>query len=220
MPYPDPDDPVNTKWLTVESIQAEVWNPSKNWIEAGSGSLGKIYCEVLKCSDLPNLDIDITGRNKTDPFVCLVYEDAIVHTDVLDDFLSPHWLPWTQRAFVLNIMDPNSQINIGVFDYDTADPKHDVVGRTVCNVTNFCPGTTYTVTYDLFAFMKEERRKRGTITLRIRIEWKDERVALLAGFSFSRKPHHVVVDKKSLFHTVHYTVTNEVSWLAFSRFFL
>ena len=86
-PDPDPERTDHTKWMNYFEIESEVVEPSREWIEAGSGKQGKLYVEVLSCDDLPNLDFSITGLDKTDPFVCLVYGDAIGHTDVLNDLL-------------------------------------------------------------------------------------------------------------------------------------
>jgi hypothetical protein len=210
-PGPDPQRPEETKWTSLDDIESEVVKPSREWIESGSGNLGKVYCEVLSCDNLPNLDFSITGGNKTDPFVCIVYEDSIVHTNVLDNFLAPRWMPWTQRAFVFNIMHPNSQMFIGVFDYDSTDPNHDIVGRATCNITNFHPGTVHTVQYNLHSVINLEKKVRGKITLRIRVEWESERNALLAGYAVTTEPHHVSVAKKQFFRTVAFTLTNEVS---------
>lgn len=133
--------------------------------------------EVLGCDHLPNLDISLTGRDKTDAFACLVFEDCIVNTDVINDTLSPRWMPWSQRAFILNIMHPSSQLMVGVFDHDSgiADPGHDPVGRAVVNLTNLRQGTEYTLTYVLYESYREERVARGSITLRIRVEIPNNR---------------------------------------------
>lgn len=71
-----------TKWFTEEELHDECWKDSTNWIKAGSGSLGKVYVEVLQCRDLPNVD---TGPgNKTDAFVSIVYGDCQVQTEVIN----------------------------------------------------------------------------------------------------------------------------------------
>eukprot|EP00980_Cylindrotheca_fusiformis_P014365 scaffold3827_cov179-Cylindrotheca_fusiformis.AAC.29 len=196
--------------MSSQEIESEVVQPSRGWIESGSGKLGKVYCEVIGCDNLPNLDFNLTGGNKTDPFVCLVYEDSIVHTDVLYNVLAPRWMPWTQRAFVFNIMHPNSQIFIGVFDFDATDPNHDVVGRATCNISNFHPGTIYTVQYNLHSTINFQKKIRGQITLRIRVEWESERAALLEGYNISTQPFHVAVVRRQFFRTVAYALTNEV----------
>jgi hypothetical protein len=84
-PFPDPSRlEVETKWLSDEEMEREAWKPSKHWVEAGSGSVGKYYVEVIGCDGLPNMDFSVTGRDKSDPFVCLVYEDCVVNTDVIN----------------------------------------------------------------------------------------------------------------------------------------
>jgi hypothetical protein len=66
-PFPDPDRPAEeTKWLTEMEIELEASKPSTKWIEAGSGSLGKYYVEIIGCDGLPNMDFSVTGRSKTD----------------------------------------------------------------------------------------------------------------------------------------------------------
>ncbi len=168
--------------------------------------------EVLWCDKLPNLDFSVTGRDKTDAFACLVFEDCVVNTDVINDCLSPRWLPWAQRAFVLNIRHPSSQIMVGVFDQDSglAHSRHDFVGRTVVNLTNLRPGTLHTRTYVLYDSPNEERAERGTITLRLRVELPNARKALLAGM-LPILHHDVSVAEREHFRVVHHTITHGVS---------
>lgn len=212
-PNPDPKRPDETMWMAEEEINNEMSKPSHNWMQIGAGDLGRVYCEVLCCDGLPNLDFSITGRNKTDPFVSLVFEDSIVYTDVIFDVLSPRWLPWTQRAFVFPIMHPASQLQIGVFDYDVGTVADDTVGRASVNITNFHPGSVYTVKYNLHS-VENDNTVRGSITLRIRVEWDNERAALLRGFGIDREPFKVALHKQQLFHTVHQTISSEVRILS------
>lgn len=66
-PFPDPDRYVDeTKWLTHNEIDREAYKSSTKWIEAGTGSVGKFYVEIIGCDGLPNMDFSITGRDKTD----------------------------------------------------------------------------------------------------------------------------------------------------------
>lgn len=66
-PFPDPNRPVErTKWLTENEIEHEALKPSAKWIEAGTGSVGKYYVEIIGCEGLPNMDFSVTGRDKTD----------------------------------------------------------------------------------------------------------------------------------------------------------
>ena len=137
--------------MTESQIDAEAFKPSTNWIEVGSGGLGKIYIELINCHGLPNMDTGVID-GKTDAFASLIFEDAIVNTDVINDTLSPRWLPWTQRAFIFNVLHPSSQIMLGVFDFDSQSPldSHDPIGRISIDVTNLRPCTDYTMTFDLY----------------------------------------------------------------------
>jgi hypothetical protein len=118
-PYPDPTRPEEeTKWMDQTAIDIETIRSSYEWVEAGNGTLGKMYVEVLKCDGLPNMDTKLPTTNEkgfTDAFCCLIYEDAIVNTDVIRDDLNPRWVPWSQRAFVFRMHHPSSQLLIGVF---------------------------------------------------------------------------------------------------------
>jgi hypothetical protein len=66
-PFPDPDRPIEeTKWMTERQIEHEAYKPSTQWIEAGTGSVGKYFVEIIGCDGLPNMDFSVTGRDKTD----------------------------------------------------------------------------------------------------------------------------------------------------------
>ena len=56
-PSPDPNRVDETTFLTPQRIRVEAHLPSHQWVEAGSGSLGKLYVEILSCHDLPNVDL-------------------------------------------------------------------------------------------------------------------------------------------------------------------
>ncbi len=181
----DPDRPEQaTKWMTEAELETESLKPSTKWIEAGSGELGKLFVEVLGCDGLPNMDAGTAGGGKTDAFACLVYEDSVMNTEVINDTLRPRWMPWTQRAFIFNVMHPSNDLMVGVLDYDSPAPMaaHDPIGRTEINITNMLPGTEYTVYYELFTSATVKKRKpKGSIKLRIRLELNNERKAVLAG---------------------------------------
>jgi len=107
--------------------------------------------EVIGCDNLPNMDKGGTFGNKTDCLVSVVYEDCFARTDVINDCLSPRWLPWSQRAFIFNMMHTSSQIFLGVFDYDSNPlSQHDMCGRVSVNITNFRPNTVYLLRYKLY----------------------------------------------------------------------
>ena len=130
--------------MSEQEIDAEAFKPSRKWLDIGSGNLGKVYVEILGADGLPNKDTDLGGGNKTDPFVCIVYEDAIAKTDIIDDCLSPRWMPWTQRAFIFRMMHTSSNLNIAVFDFDPGfSNDHDICGRVSIDLANLRNGTEY-----------------------------------------------------------------------------
>ena len=125
----------------------------------------------------------ILKSNKTDSFVAIVYEDTFAKTDVIDDCLSPRWMPYMQRAFTLRTMFPNSQLFLSVFDYDSGG-GHDLVGRVSVDLTNLRPGSEYLLQYNLYKSAKVGSRKpRGTLIIRLRIETDDERQNIIRNLS-------------------------------------
>ena len=208
-PYPDPDRSEKTKFLRPHDLNVETRLPSSKWTEAGSGSIGKLFVEILSCDDLPNLDSggEIIG-NFTDSFCTLVYEDTCAMTDVIDDELSPRWMPWTNRAFAFNVMHPASILYLGVFDFDVLG-THDPIGRVAVNVCNLQRDTIHTITYNLYPSSNvTERKAAGSITIRVRLEWFDPRAALLATLK-PRPNMHVNVSKERSFTVVRYTCYGE-----------
>jgi hypothetical protein len=183
-PTPDPLRPEQTTWMTKKEIEAETLKDSRNWVDAGTGSLGRVFVEILGCDDLPNMDTGGFAGNKTDTFVSLVYEDAFTRTDVIDDCLSPRWPPWCQRAFTFHILHSSSQLFLGVFDYDLGlNPAddHDAIGRVSVDLSNLRKNSTYVLKYPIFTTARMSHRKqKGSITIRLRLEISDERKMLLS----------------------------------------
>ena len=136
------------------------------------------HCVALKsvigCDDLPNLDRGFPNE-KSDCFITTIFEDTIVSSDVIMNCSSPRFLPWTRRAFHFNIKHAMSPLFIGVFDYDNRMQfNHDYIGRVVLNPSQFAANTAYNVTYELYdSHQMKKRSMRGTITLSIRVDWKD-----------------------------------------------
>jgi hypothetical protein len=207
-PYPNPEHEEETTFMSSDDIRVETRQASHKWVDAGSGTLGKLYCEVLACHDLPNVDLGEFMGNVTDPFACLVFEDSCAMTDVIDDELSPHWLPWTQRAFCFGMMHPASILYVGVFDYDLAT-SHEPLGRVAVNVSNLQRNTVHTLKYNLYRSSNvTDRTAVGSITIRIRIECHDEKAALLAALQ-PRPKIFVNVKKPKSFKVVRYTCYGE-----------
>jgi len=200
-PGPDPKHKEETSWLTKEQINDVSKELSYEWIDIGSGTLGKIFVEIIACDNLPNMDVGGVLGNKTDCFVSLVYEDCFAETDIIDDCLSPRWMPWSKRAFIFNTMHTSSQLFLAVFDSD-AHPmsSHDLIGRISIDLSNFMSGSTYNLHYNLFptAVCSPRENKFGTISLRLRIEMEDERALLLSNFALPQSVYVNVHSKKEL----------------------
>lgn len=218
-PGPDPSRPQEeTEWLSKDELVEECAKPSTNWVITGTGNngsllgptaaVGKVYLEILSCQNLPNMDLGEAVGNLTDCFVAIVYEDTFVDTTVINDELSPMWMPWTTRAFVLHMKHPLSTLYIGAFDYDIGHlNNHEGIGRVAVNLQAFSPGTSYTLDYNLYSSSNvTERNSFGTITIRLRMELEDERAYLLAGILQPPPRFHVNVTKEKSLAVVRYVV--------------
>jgi hypothetical protein len=151
-PGPNPQRSQTTEFLTESEMIDYANSPSKKWVEAGSGRLGRVYVEVIACEGLKNnKKIEKLVRKKTDPFICLIYEDCLVETDVIKNCNNPLFMPWTQRAFVFNTMSSLSSLYLGVFDYDYGPFQHKGLGRVTVDLRELKPRTTYTLKYNLYS---------------------------------------------------------------------
>jgi C2 domain len=205
--------------MTKAQIEQEYTNESTNWVDAGAGRLGRLFVEILGCDNLPNLDVGGFAGNKTDAFVSLVFEDAVVQTDVVDDTLSPRWLPWTKRAFIFHILHSSSQLFLGVFDYDAGfNPAddHDLIGRISVDLSNLRKDTVYTLKYTLYTTARMSTRKEtGSITIRVRLEIEDERKLLLSAIEPPPRMYVNVKTRKE-FRVVRYTCTGKYNMEKYS----
>ncbi|CAB9524093.1 expressed unknown protein [Seminavis robusta] len=193
------------EWMTKTQIQAEALKPSTKWVETGHGEAGTLYLEILGCDNLPGMDTGIV-EDSSDPFVGIVFEDTMVRTQVLFETCTPRWLPWSTRAFAFNIAHSSSMLFLGVFDYDENMPLqkdyHDPIGRTVINTINFESSVTYLLRYDLIDSSKLDT-PRGTITVRLRIEWADENEAVK--LALTAPPRMIInVETEKAWHVLHY----------------
>jgi hypothetical protein len=198
--------------MTKKDIEVETPKDSQNWIDVGTGKLGRLFVEILGCDGLPNLDSGGFAGNKTDTFVSLVYEDSTLQTDIIDDSLSPRWLPWTKRAFIFHIFHSSSQLFLGVFDYDESlNPAddHDLIGRISIDLTNLQKDTVYTLKYEIFDTARMTNREgRGFITARVRLEIDDDRKLLLSNLEPPPQMYVNVKNRKD-FRVIRYTCTGK-----------
>lgn len=218
-PEPDPKRKDETAWMSKAAIEEEGKRDSFNWVDSGSGRLGRLFLEILACDDLPNLDTGGFLGNKTDAFVSVVFEDSVVTTDIVDDCLSPRWMPWSKRAFIFHMYHSSSQIFLGVFDYDVSlNPAddHDLVGRVAVDLSNLRGDTVYILKYNIYTTAQVSARKRkGTITIRLRLEIDDERQLLLSSLE-PPAPIYVNSKRRKDFRVVRYTCTGKYDTESYS----
>eukprot|EP00979_Chaetoceros_neogracilis_P013069 scaffold3655_cov260-Chaetoceros_neogracile.AAC.1 len=167
----------DSQWLTSEEIDRVSLEESQLWTEVGEGDLGKLYVEVIRCDKLPDMDKgSLIPGDTTDAFVTCVFEDAVVTTDIVKDCTKPRFMPWTRRAFKFHISKSTSPLYVGVFDHDIGPSLHDPIGRIAIPLNKFVSGTIMNLTYDIFdSHQVGNRRKQGSITLRISVEWFSQR---------------------------------------------
>ena len=181
-----------------------------------------MYLEVLGCDNVENKDVGV--GNKTDVMICCVYGDVIVHTDVVFDCLSPRFMPWTQRAFLFHIKHPSDLINIGIFDFGASNSVDlsnligdERIGQISIGISTLKPSTEYILHYDVSRddSFSNKRKITGSISLRLRLEWVNERNALLSSLS-RPESYRINVKKKASFQITRWTVNKECDTEAYS----
>jgi hypothetical protein len=232
-PCPDPQG-TGDPYLSPTQLKEITLEPSRQWVETGSTcssssrsipdmnennckKLGRLFVEVLSCHNLPNVDYGNAVGNQTDAFVTLIYGDAMAQTPILDDELSPHWPPWTQRAFVFGMLHPSHTLYVAVFGYKRGVFSHVPIGRCEINpLTLQQPNTEYTLEYDLFpashVMNRDNKNKsndvRPRIRIRIRQDVEDPRAFLLAALQ-PPPPIYLNCFKKSSYYVAKYTTHGE-----------
>lgn len=210
-PAPDPENVPGTEWMTKTMIEEASKGHSTSWTMAGSGSIGKLYIEILGCNGLTN--VALAADKKSNPFVNIVFEDAIVNTEVIHDCFSPRWMPWSQRAFVINMMNLSSQVFVGVFDCKSNQViggiNHDPLGRAMINLSSLRPRAIHSLSYNLYDSDSINRQFRGKISIRLRLAIDDERKALIHEMS-PRDHYYVSTVRESDFRCATYSLTSDV----------
>ena len=89
---------------------------------------------------------------------------------------------------------------------------HDPVGRIRINVSMFRPNVEFTLKYNLFLgdLAADRVKPRGTVTVRLRIEWNNTRKALISGI-LPPQPTYVSVKKPIDFQVALYVTEGKVS---------
>ncbi len=225
------------QWLTKEEVDTIIYEPSTSWtVLNGEGDFGQLYIEIIQCKDLfyrhkENGQDESTGKN--DPFVTIVHEDAIVSTDALPNCNSPLFMPWSKRAFKFTMKHSYSPVFIGVFDYNDRKTglgglltnKHskrkrnyNEIGRCVISVQKLKPNVTYNMVYDLYQTTEVQKYKRvkvGSITIRIQVQWKDERKLFFDCMDPEPKQFTLNVPTKADIVNVNYTLHGNKDMMSF-----
>lgn len=125
----------------------------------------------------PKLD-KLSSTDAVCYFVCGSFAFA---TDVIDGFLSPVWPSKSRRACIFPIFYAYQKLYVGVFDDDGAGQHDDFAGRVVIDVSRLRPNSVYDIFLPLRLYQNTYvRQPRGVIHLRLRLQWDNERKALLS----------------------------------------
>ena len=212
-PCADPQGGGAAEYMNASDLHRTVLQPSRRWVQAGSGNLGRLYVEILSCHHLPNVDYGNAVGNVTDAFCAAIFGDAMAETDVIDDELSPHWPPWAQRAFCFSILHPSQVLYLAVFGYKRGALFHHApIGRVEVNLTNFrAHNTVYNLHYNLSQSSHvTDRTTRGSIRIRLVLQWNHERTALLAALTTPLPPEvYVNVRRRKSLPVARYTCRGE-----------
>lgn len=132
----------------------------------------------------PKLD-KLTNTDAVCYFVCGPFAFA---TDVIDGFLSPVWPSKSRRACIFPIFQAYQKLYAGVFDDDGVGAHDDFAGRVVIDVARLRPNSVYDLFIPLRLYQNTYIKKpRGVIHLRLRLDWYDERKALLSYLGLPKK---------------------------------
>ena len=118
-------------------------------------------------------------------FVCGPYAFA---SDVIAESLSPVWPSKSRRACIFPLFYAYQKLFVGVFDDDGAGQNDDYAGRVVIDMARLRPNSVYDIFLPLRMYQNTYvRRSRGIIHLRLRVEWHNERKALLSYLKLPEK---------------------------------
>ena len=172
--------------MTEKDLYYEMTTTSEKWEDFREQTvgdrpdeemIGSLHVEVLACHGLPKLD-KLSSTDAVCYFVCGPYAFA---SDVIDGFLSPVWPSKSRRACIFPLFQAYQKLYAAVFDDDGPNAHDDFAGRVVVDVARLRPGSVYDIFLPLRLYQNAYVRKaRGVIHLRLRVEWEDEKKALLS----------------------------------------
>lgn len=182
--------------MTLKELDYETMQPSEHWEDFRKESvgyreepmLGSLHVEVLSCHGLPKLD----RFSLTDACCYVVCGPFAFATDVLDGAIHPCWPCKSRRACIFPIFYAYQKLYVGVFDDDGAREQDDFAGRVVVDISNLRPNSSYDVFLPLRLYQNTYiKDPRGVVRLRIRLEWENERQAVLSYLKLPKKVDHL-----------------------------
>ena len=188
----------------VDGGQSEVNNLSRR--------IGSLQVEVLSCHGLARQETVADAINFSDgsggAVVYLVAGAKAFCTDTIPGIRDHFWLRKTRRAAIFPLCHPYDHLYAGVFDADT----NDFSGRVCIDVAKLRPDSTYNITLPLRqSAQMYARRGRGTIQLRFKLEWDDDKAAVLSYLppSLRANPVSIPCGDKVAFRNIARTVYGE-----------
>jgi C2 domain/Domain found in Dishevelled, Egl-10, and Pleckstrin (DEP) len=193
------------------SPQEDTNNPSCHFhdlrISGTRKEIGVLKLEIIQCFGLPKLD----ALGETDAYGLAVCGSYAFRTDVVQESANPLWSSTMRRACIFPIFQAYARLFVGIFDADSDADRDDFAGRVVIDLARLRPNSEYDVVLPLrqsaHVYMK---RPRGTIRLRLAVDWYSERNAILSYLpetvSFQPEPLTVACRDRKAFQTVAMTV--------------
>lgn len=146
------------------------------------GRIGTLSVEVMSCVGLPKFD----RFSKPDVRVYALLADSAFATDVIPSCRSPLWPSRCRRAASFPVHHAYARLYVGVFGVRSGSTRKekendDFAGRVAIDVSALRPGTEYDATMPLRSSTSVyDRRPRGAVRLRLSLEWRSERAAVLS----------------------------------------
>ena len=178
--------------MTEKDLYYEMTTTSERWEDLRSEVvgdrdeeiIGSLHAEVLACHGLPKLD-KLSSTDAVCYFACGPYAFA---SDVIDGFLSPVWPSKSRRACIFPLFQAYQKLYAAIFDDDGPGAHDDFAGRVVVDLARLRPGSVYDIFLPLRLYQNAYVKKsRGVIHLRLRVEWNDEKKALLSYLKLPKK---------------------------------
>lgn len=178
--------------MTERDLYNEMMATSEKWEDLRKQAvgdreeevIGSLHVEVLSSHGLSKLD-RLSGTDAVCYFVCGPYAFT---SDVINGFCSPVWPRKSRRAAIFPLFHAYQRLYVGIFDDDGAQDKDDFIGRVVIDMARLRPNSVYDISLPLRLYQNVYVKKaHGSIRLRLRVEYYNERKALLSYLKLPKK---------------------------------